>query len=696
MCVAALTGITAETGPRLLHLCENGPMSRTAPQRPWLFGAIPDLLLGSGLGYIAIFMIFAFGGESLRLAHPLGLVPLVSVLISTPHYGATLLRVYERPEDRRAHIFVAVWATLLVTALFAWSIHDAWVASWFFMIYATWSPYHYTRQNYGVGTMFLRRAGVEISSRARQLLNVSFLSSFAITFFVLHTVGEATYDPSSLDYASSVGGRALGLPIDLGHVAIALAWVVYLGSTLAALVLLARVGSLKSLAPTITVVLTQALWFPLPFSISFFGIQTGIDPLDAGLPPEYVFYAAIGHALQYQFVTAYFAKASNRWRGLPLYVGKCLAAGGAIWAIPAIAFSPDLLGDREFNLGLAGLIAAGVNIHHFILDGAIWKLRSQRVSKVLVAAERDDEGAAGAAFRTWPSRLAWTLGGLLMATQVAAIASEQITLPRAFAENRLESAGQQLSALRWLGRDDSARQSRMAVALARSGDLDAAEAHASRSLELGAHPDAWLVLANARAEREDWDGVIESYDASLTIDGTGPAFQHRQLALHAYYETDRQAEARVIFQELLAGRAPGRALAAVAGVAREAGDWPVAVFGYREALERDPALPAAANNLAWILATSRDPRLRNSDEAIEHAQAAVRSSDPPNADYLDTLAMAYASGGRWREAVTTQTRAIDLMETAGNTKAAAAMKAQRALFEEQMRPSERPLGDDGR
>jgi len=236
----------------------------------------------------------------------------------------------------------------------------------------------------------------------------------------------------------------------------------------------------------------------------------------------------------------------------------------------------------------------------------------------------------------------------------------------------------------------------MAVALARSGDLDAAEAHASRSLELGAHPDAWLVLANARAEREDWDGVIESYDASLTIDGTAPAFQHRQLALHAYYETDRQAEARVIFQELLAGRAPGRALAAVAGVAREAGDWPVAVFGYREALERDPALPAAANNLAWILATSRDPRLRNSDEAIEHAQAAVRSSDPPNADYLDTLAMAYASGGRWREAVTTQTRAIDLMETAGNTKAAAAMKAQRALFEEQMRPSERPLGDDGR
>jgi tetratricopeptide (TPR) repeat protein len=75
-----------------------------------------------------------------------------------------------------------------------------------------------------------------------------------------------------------------------------------------------------------------------------------------------------------------------------------------------------------------------------------------------------------------------------------------------------------------------------------------------------------------------------------------------------------------------------------------------AVAFYREALNRDEDHPAATNNLAWLLATSRDPTVRDPAEAVAHAErAALRDSSDPRT--LDTLAAAYAAAGRYDDAV---------------------------------------------
>jgi len=81
-----------------------------ASQR-WLYGPAPDLILGCGLGYMAIFVVLVAGGADARSLIPLGLLPLISVFAGTPHYGATLLRVYEKRSERQAYAFFAVWAT---------------------------------------------------------------------------------------------------------------------------------------------------------------------------------------------------------------------------------------------------------------------------------------------------------------------------------------------------------------------------------------------------------------------------------------------------------------------------------------------------------------------------------------------------------------------------------------------------------
>jgi TPR repeat protein len=71
---------------------------------------------------------------------------------------------------------------------------------------------------------------------------------------------------------------------------------------------------------------------------------------------------------------------------------------------------------------------------------------------------------------------------------------------------------------------------------------------------------------------------------------------------------------------------------------------------YREALNRDGDHPAATNNLAWLLATSRDPNVRDPAGAVAHAErAALRGGSDPRA--LDTLAAAYAAAGRYDDAV---------------------------------------------
>lgn len=72
--------------------------------------------------------------------------------------------------------------------------------------------------------------------------------------------------------------------------------------------------------------------------------------------------------------------------------------------------------------------------------------------------------------------------------------------------------------------------------------------------------------------------------------------------------------------------------------------------------------PAAAAMLAWLLATSRDDAVRNGGEALALAQRL-----PPNDTVgLSALAAALAETGRFPEAVTTATRALALVRSAGN------------------------------
>ena len=651
---------------------------------PWLFGPARDLLLVCGLGYFAVFLSFAIGGAPLREAQPEFLIPLLTVLLSGPHYGATLLRVYERREDRHAYALFALWATLLVLGFFVWSIYDAVVAAWFFTLYMTWSPWHYTGQNYGIGMMFLGRGGVAVSPLAKRLLKTSFYASFGIPLFAMHTGSGAGYNPNPVDYTSAVVGVSLGVPRAWSEIALAALSLLYVASTLAAFALLSRAAPLRALVPTAALVLTQALWFAIPFSVQFWGIRTGIDPLDAGLPPQYVFWIAIGHALQYQFVTAYFAKSSETWHGVSRYVAKCLAAGAAIWTFPAIVFAPDWLGTREFSSGLSALVAAGVNLHHFILDGAIWKLRSSRVADVLIRkAPPLDPGQVRATLR-WPTRVLWGACAAALVVRLGLVELSFFELPSALRSGDLPRAESTLDRMAWFGRDSSRSRDRLAGAFARQGDVESAERQSLRSIELGPNASAWSRLALLRAARGDWPGVVEAFDEAVALAGRTPPTRLVAPAMRAHYEMGHPDRARALFEQRLVADAGAGDLAALAGVAREARDESLAVEAYAAVLARDPERHSAANNLAWILATSEQAPLRDPDRAVALAERAVSLSEARDPNYLDTLATAYAAQGSLGEALATATRAAELARERGDGDLARELQRSAQRYRDQL------------
>jgi tetratricopeptide (TPR) repeat protein len=129
----------------------------------------------------------------------------------------------------------------------------------------------------------------------------------------------------------------------------------------------------------------------------------------------------------------------------------------------------------------------------------------------------------------------------------------------------------------------------------------------------------------------------------------------------AYLSAGRVSEAAKTAQAALS-RDPNLASAhRVLGKALSSeGDFKKAVVHIKRSLEIEPSHLGAKNNLAWILATSPDPDTRNPSQAMGLAQEVCDARNSLDPSALDTLAAAYASGGRFTEAVAAAQKALGL------------------------------------
>ncbi len=481
---------------------------------------MPDLLLGCGLWYAAALAILAVAGPEIRALGTVSLLPFVVLFVSTPHYGATLLRVYEQREDRRAYTLFAVWVTLVLAIAFAVGVHVGIVGSVILTLYFTWSPWHYTGQNYGIAVLFLRRRGVDLAPHVKRVLYASFLLSYLLTFLALHMGDTASnYAPASYE-DTSYSFLPLGIPDPWGSFAFAIVAVAYLASVVAAGVLLVRRASLTELAPAAGLILTQALWFSVPLALRRWHVDTRIEPWNEDFGAYYFLWIAIGHAVQYVWITSYYARAGGAWRGQAVYLLKAMLAGAALWTLPALVFMPELLGRLPFEAGLGVLVAATVNVHHFILDGAIWKLRDGRVARILLRPRQsEDEEAASSAHRTrWMRPLVWVTGAVCLAIMFGAKWEREFGVRHGFANHDLNRVRQAINRLERVGRDSPKLRVELARALSHEGATPYAKLEYQASIDLQPTAAAWLGLGMLEHGERNWDAAAEAYQECVTLD----------------------------------------------------------------------------------------------------------------------------------------------------------------------------------
>lgn len=348
----------------------------------------------------------------------------------------------------------------------------------------TWSPWHYTGQNYGIAVMYLGRRGVTLAAPVKRLLYGSFVLSYVITFVFIH--GPATdrgggYLPGEIHYVS------LGIPVLVADFGLFLAALCYVLTSGAALFLLRRASSLRALFPTLGLMGMQALWFVLPALVRNWS-NSKLMPLST-THAEYVFiWIALGHAVQYLWITSYFAMASQRARCQLGFFARALAAGVGIWTIPSLLFAPGALGRLPFDAGLSAMVAAVVNLHHFILDGAIWKLRDGRIARILLRASESPaarEPGAGAPrrLRIWP------------------------VLTAAGAER-----------LAWIGRDSTQRRENIGLRALQRGNVAFARQQFERSIAFYPTSLGWSHLGESLAAQGSLPRAAEAYATALRLD----------------------------------------------------------------------------------------------------------------------------------------------------------------------------------
>jgi Tfp pilus assembly protein PilF len=99
---------------------------------------------------------------------------------------------------------------------------------------------------------------------------------------------------------------------------------------------------------------------------------------------------------------------------------------------------------------------------------------------------------------------------------------------------------------------------------------------------------------------------------------------------------------------------------------------------FKEAIAINPDYALALTQLAWVLSTAPDERVRRPDEAVRLAQRAAALTQPPTPRVLDVLAAALAAARQYERAVTVSEAALAL--TAGDETTAAGIRRRLQLY----------------
>lgn len=483
---------------------------------PWIYNPWLDLIVGCGAWSLPLLLISYLSLASSARTWSVVFYAL-ALFFNYPHYMATIYRAYHRAEDFQKYRIFTVHITALVLLTLVLSHFWLRLLPWIFTIYLTWSPWHYSGQNYGLFMMFARRAGATPDKRTRGALYGAFIVSYLVLFLGFHT--GASSDPLFI---------SMGIPAVVSRSEQIILIAAFVVLSVFGFRKLSKDTGWRPLLPSLTLFSSQFLWFLLPASISL------LRHLDIPQNRYSTGVLAVMHSAQYLWITSYYARReaagqgseNNRhvWRGLA-YFGVLIAGGIALF-VPG-----PWLASRAFHQDFTAsflIFTALVNIHHFILDGAIWKLRDGRVAAFLLNSREQVEGSLSNAGGALVSKLRWLVGDSTVARRIQVSAAVMLLVWGTVDQARhyLSLRNDDITALQRaaaLDSFDSQLQMRLARKQLENGNPQQAELAWRRAIEITpADPAPRQALLKFLVDEKRFDEALKLTEASLKYSPNDP------------------------------------------------------------------------------------------------------------------------------------------------------------------------------
>ena len=186
-------------------------------------------------------------------------------------------------------------------------------------------------------------------------------------------------------------------------------------------------------------------------------------------------------------------------------------------------------------------------------------------------------------------------------------------------------------------------------------------------------------LANALARKGRPEEAIVHYEEAVRLrPDYGDAYYNFGSVL---FQQGRIDDAIAQWQKALAIQPNDAAAHTSLGNAFLQKGWPEeAIVHYQSALQIDPGEVNARNNMAWVLATSSDPSIRNGAKAVSLAAEAVEISGGKDAIFFRTLAASYGECGKFADAIAAAEKGQRIAISRGDSHLARTLEKDIALY----------------
>jgi len=342
----------------------------TSQKNLYFVNPIIDYIFIGGVSTLTFVLMMLFIGNNYEVATIMTIVASLSWVCNNPHFAATTYRLYKSKQNMMQFPFTSFVVPFIVIAGIGASLYfPETVAPFFIKFFFIWSPFHFSGQSFGISMVYAKRAGYKMSSFERESLKVFIYSSFiAILFKVdMHFAESEHY---TLKYA------ALNIP-DWSYFSVLT--IMCISGLIVFYQAYRWSKKNKKLLPPIVLLpaITHIVWF--------IGGSQHIS-FDAFVP--------FFHSAQYLFIAwaMQMKDISNNESQLEKITIKKSFIQTLMWfsfncLVGAFMFEGIPLLFPYFNtsplIGF-GIVIAGVQIHHFFVDGVIWKLKDQSKKSALV------------------------------------------------------------------------------------------------------------------------------------------------------------------------------------------------------------------------------------------------------------------------------------------------------------------------